>query len=129
MDEEISKKRGLKAVRIHGSGDFYSQEYLDKWISIAKINPSIRFYCYTKSLHLDWSNLPANFVVIQSMGGNYDHLIDWKRSVARVFESEEMAQFDNDLEMAHGGNAFWQVGNADDGLAANGVKLIALIKH
>lgn len=36
-------------VRIHESGDFYSQEYADKWSEIAEALPHVRFYCYTKS--------------------------------------------------------------------------------
>lgn len=36
-------------VRIHSSGDFYSQEYLDLWELIARNFPSISFYGYTKT--------------------------------------------------------------------------------
>lgn len=39
--------------RIHETGDFYSQEYTDKWFNIAdyyKNNSKIFFQCYTKSL-------------------------------------------------------------------------------
>lgn len=45
----------VRAVRIHESGDFYNQEYLDKWVEIAKAFPKIIFTAYTKSLHLDFS--------------------------------------------------------------------------
>ena len=41
-------------IRIHDSGDFYSQAYLDKWVDIIKANTAKRFYCYTTSLHLNW---------------------------------------------------------------------------
>ena len=36
-------------VRIHVGGDFYSAEYVNKWISIAKRNSNVTFYAYTRS--------------------------------------------------------------------------------
>lgn len=39
-------------VRIHSSGDFYSKEYINKWIKIAKACPDKKFLAYTKSKHL-----------------------------------------------------------------------------
>ena len=44
---EISKA-GCNILRIHESGDFYSQEYLNKWAAIAQQWPHINFYAYTK---------------------------------------------------------------------------------
>jgi hypothetical protein len=40
---------GVEYCRIHESGDFYSQEYADKWTKIAQLCPEIQFFCYTKS--------------------------------------------------------------------------------
>ncbi|MGL6174887.1 MAG: GP88 family protein [Cellulosilyticaceae bacterium] len=40
-------------IRIHTSGDFYSQEYFDKWVDIAnrfKDNKNIMFQAFTKSV-------------------------------------------------------------------------------
>jgi len=45
----------VRAVRIHESGDFYNQEYLNKWVEIAKAFPKIIFTAYTKSLHLNFT--------------------------------------------------------------------------
>jgi len=53
-------------VRIHSSGDFYSQAYLNKWITIARFNPHKTFFSYTKRLGLDFSGRPNNFKVILS---------------------------------------------------------------
>lgn len=39
-------------VRIHSSGDFYSEEYVDKWVQICKKCPEKKFLAYTKSVHL-----------------------------------------------------------------------------
>jgi len=49
---ELVKKRNNKYtyVRIHASGDFYSTEYINKWIEIAERNPEKIFLAYTKQL-------------------------------------------------------------------------------
>jgi len=86
MISEI-KRRKIEIVRIHESGDFYSQEYLEKWKKIAKKLPNIRFYAFTKAFELDFSNLPRNFIIIQSYGSRYDNKIDKSRNTSRVIES------------------------------------------
>lgn len=53
-------------VRLHVSGDFFSQEYLNKWIQIARKFPNHLFYCYTKAISLDYSKRPDNLVVYLS---------------------------------------------------------------
>lgn len=40
-------------VRIHVSGDFYSREYIEKWIEIASRKKELHFYCYTRSWTTD----------------------------------------------------------------------------
>ena len=55
MIEQLHRLRVVRAVRIHESGDFYNQTYLDKWVTIAKACPDIIFTAYTKSLHLDFT--------------------------------------------------------------------------
>ena len=59
-------------------GDFYSQAYFDAWLIIARNNPTIRFYAYTKSLGY-WvarlGQIPANLTLNASRGGRLDHLI------------------------------------------------------
>ena len=65
-------------VRIHVAGDFFSTTYFHAWVALAKENPSVLFYCYTKSLRIVKDNahwIPANFVLTLSEGGRYDHLI------------------------------------------------------
>ncbi len=90
MSGEISRKRKIHYVRIHTEGDFYDQEYLDKWVQIAKQNPKVSFYCYTKSLHLDWSGFNAlgNTKMIQSEGGLLDSDINYKQPNAKIFNTE-----------------------------------------
>jgi hypothetical protein len=69
-----------EAVRIHMSGDFYSQAYFDMWLGICEENPTIEFWAYTKSLNY-WVNrlseIPENLVLTASRGGKHDQLIEW----------------------------------------------------
>ena len=69
--------KSIKKVRIHDSGDFFSGEYLRAWLAVARLNPNIQFYCYSKSLNLFGTNvfIPNNFYLTASMGGKYDYLI------------------------------------------------------
>ncbi len=41
-------KSGCSLVRIHVCGDFYSLQYLQKWIDIATALPNVRFNCFTR---------------------------------------------------------------------------------
>jgi len=69
--------KNIDKVRIHSSGDFFSGEYLRSWLAVARLNPQLKFYCYSKSLHLFGTNIsiPDNFFLTASMGGLRDDLI------------------------------------------------------
>lgn len=77
IDEIKNCKKPIKAVRLHSSGEFYSQDYIDKWESIAKQLPNTRFYAFTKrKKDFDFSKIETlpNFVIIDSLkfkGLNY----------------------------------------------------------
>lgn len=76
MYHEISKKKP-DYIRVHDSGDYYSKEYLQKWIDIANLFPEVKFYSYTNSVAMLKSvSLPDNFDVIFSNSGKQKHLID-----------------------------------------------------
>jgi len=80
INEEI-KRRKIERIRIHDSGDFFNEEYLNKWIAIIKANPKVQFYAYTKMVSLFKQYtvdglIPSNFIVIYSYGGKEDKLID-----------------------------------------------------
>lgn len=65
-------KLGHKHVRIHESGDFYSQSYVRSWESIATKRPDVMFLAYTKRMNdFDFSGLRAlpNVIVINSLFG------------------------------------------------------------
>lgn len=96
INDEI-KSLNVGAVRVHDSGDYYSRKYLEKWVEIARNNPDVIFYSYTKSIQFfksdynTWSiNLPSNMIITFSYGGKYDHLINPKVDKhALVFQSLE----------------------------------------
>jgi hypothetical protein len=65
---EIQKKRNKKAIRIHESGDFYSRKYLELWLEIARENPTVKFYGYTKvNAYLDILNSQENVNFVASV--------------------------------------------------------------
>lgn len=95
MIEECQEKPG-RWVRIHDSGDFYSDEYLLLWLDIIRACPDVNFYCYTKEVsrfrrlvEAKPGQIPRNFQYVFSLGGTEDHLIDRARDRhADVFPDE-----------------------------------------
>jgi len=121
MIKHIQAKRKCTAVRIHDSGDFYDQTYLEDWTAIAKACPDVHFYCYTKSLHLDWDdfNTLPNTKMIQSEGGQLDSRINYGKPHARIFKDLKSLQ-----------KAGYVDCSSDDSLASiNGINNIGLIEH
>lgn len=86
---ELDRRKTIKIVRIHDSGDFYNKEYLNKWLEIINKKPNIRFYAYTKMIPLFLGlKLPKNFTVIYSYGGKFDSEIDTSKDRhSKVFNS------------------------------------------
>lgn len=48
-----------KFFRIHESGDFYNQKYVDAWYRIASAFPSIKFLAFTKSYSFNYESLKS----------------------------------------------------------------------
>ena len=48
MNTDI-RRNFAKVVRVHVGGDFYSVEYVRKWIEVVQANPRTVFYAYTRS--------------------------------------------------------------------------------
>ena len=70
--EQLSNTK-FDVVRIHSSGDFLNQSYINFWNDIVMLFPNIKFYVYTKVDHiLDFSEivLNTNFNLIRSFVGN-----------------------------------------------------------
>ena len=53
---------GVRVVRIHTGGEFYSAEYAAKWLEIVRRRPRVRFYTYTRA----W-RIPAIRLVLDEM--------------------------------------------------------------
>jgi hypothetical protein len=57
-------------VRWHDAGDFFSPEYLDMALKMAKQHPDVKFYAYTKMAGAALAQKPANFIINWSEGAN-----------------------------------------------------------
>lgn len=90
---KVKNTNKILYVRIHDSGDFYSQEYLMKWVTIMLKHPDVQFYAYSKQISMlkkfkAIGLIPDNFTTIYSFGGKEDHLIDTNKDRhAKVFET------------------------------------------
>jgi Gene product 88 len=110
-----------KLVRLHVSGDFFSDNYFLAWMVVAKAKPETLFYTYTKSLPT-WlrhrSSVPANFKLTASEGGKHDDLIESEslKSAKVLFSIEEARELG--LEIDH-----------DDSHAYASDKSFALLLH
>ena len=94
ITEELAKVKKDRQiyVRIHDSGDFYSPTYFAKWLEIARLNPSVRFYAYTKSNSFIRGNfaIPENMDIIFSLGSTKDELINTETERhSKIFQSSE----------------------------------------
>ncbi len=116
---DLSRMRKVNTVRIHDSGDFYNQEYYDKWCAIATMLPLITFYAYTKTLNMDlWTNKPDNLKITQSLGGKHDTLVNLNMPHSRIFADD-----------ASRINAGYVDGNVNDVPAIEGIVNIGLVYH
>ena len=99
---------GGQAVRIHDSGDFFSEDYYNNWITLAWDFPDILFYAYTKEVSLTKrleEKFPSNFLICYSMGGREDHLLDPDKDrhadvfpdLEAITEAGYMSQHESDL--------------------------------
>ena len=115
--ESLPKKFDI--MRVHVGGDYFSKQYLQAWIEVAKRNPTKIFYSYSKSLPMFAEfALPENLVLTASRGGKYDDMIDlhgWKEALVVYSEQEAI---DKGLEIDH-----------DDTHAAFGKENFALLIH
>jgi len=89
--EPIELPKDAMYVRIHSSGDFFSQKYFDTWLQVCRDNPDVKFWAFTKSLQF-WVNrldeVPDNLTLQASKGSMLDHLIDeYSLKYAQVFAS------------------------------------------
>ena len=85
--ELSTTRRSARTVRLHESGEFYSQKYISSWLTIATALPQFTFYAFTKRLaDFNFSKLAAlpNFILINSLqhgGLNYAPLANLRSDV------------------------------------------------
>lgn len=119
IQNSLPFKRGI--LRIHSSGDFFSENYFLAWLNVALNNKSIIFYGYTKCspfLVKYIKQIPTNFRFTVSKGGTRDDLINKHKLkfVDTVFSIKEARE--KGLVLDH-----------DDFLAIKGKKPFALLIH
>jgi hypothetical protein len=102
----IASYSGVSYVRVHASGDFFSEAYFLAWMDAARELPDTTFYGYTKSVHLwipNMAEVPGNFVLTASYGGRHDHLIEEHglKSAKVVFHPEDAGGLPIDHDDSH----------------------------
>ena len=60
--------------RIHASGDFFSKNYFNKWVEIAKKRPLTIFLAFTRNHTLDLENVPDNLIIYYSIDHTTEHI-------------------------------------------------------
>lgn len=121
MTAELGAARFRGAwVRIHDSGDFFSDAYLGAWLDVIRARPSTNFYAYTKEVRrfraMVEPHAPDNFLWVYSFGGTQDTALDLQRDrVADVFPDAESIEA-----------AGWHSQEASDLLAVLGPRLVGI---
>jgi hypothetical protein len=124
-------------VRVHVSGDFFSEGYFLAWADVSKERPKVKFYAYTKSIHI-WekvvSQVPSNLVLTASEGGKFDDRINGFKRAKVVFSEDEASalglQIDHDDSHAYDGNESFALllhGTQAKGTIA--AKALSALKH
>jgi hypothetical protein len=117
----INSFKFIKYVRLHVSGDFFSELYFLAWLEIARLRPDLIFYGYTKrcDLLVKFKNsLPVNFRMVASYGGKYDGLIKKYNLIHSkiVMNQEEAMALNLKIDL-------------DDSMARKATKSFALLIH
>ncbi|GAA2349869.1 GP88 family protein [Dactylosporangium salmoneum] len=121
MTAELGARRYHSAwIRVHDSGDFFTDDYLRAWLRICRARPGHTFYAYTKEVtrfrRLVEPNPPPNLRWVYSYGGTQDHLLD--PAVDRVADV-----FPDEAAIAAAG---WSSQEASDLLAVIGPRLVGI---
>jgi hypothetical protein len=93
--------KNAEIVRIHSSGDFYSQEYFMAWVRVAYMLPSVIFIAYSKHLdYVTFENRSPNFSMVYSYGSKDDGRYNEKyngHSLPTCFIEEFEGQYGDDF--------------------------------
>lgn len=100
-DKKSYKNAKRVVVRIHESGDFYNENYANKWLEIARLiadrgYKNVVFMAYTKSLpYFENKDIPANFRIRASVWDDTKpELLDMseKYPIYTAYSREEMVE-------------------------------------
>jgi len=86
----LIKATGLKRVRIHEAGDFYSLDYAMKWVEIAQRMKGVKFWTYSRSWEVldSLPELPENLRIRYSVDESTEY---WpKREYSRAYMGESV---------------------------------------
>ena len=94
IHNSLPTSKSFDFIRVHQNGDFFSADYFMAWMEVARLNPNLGFYAYTKSIPTwaKYKNLVAsNFALTASLGGKFDKLAEKHglRTARVVFHPEE----------------------------------------
>ena len=81
---------GVKVIRVHSSGDFFSLRYFQAWVRFAEENPNVTFFGYTKILDYAVAPKPDNFYLNYSYGSMDDER--WNITIPTCFIAEHPDQ-------------------------------------
>lgn len=120
LTELVAPRFHGRWIRVHDSGDFFSDDYTRRWLRIMRQRPDTDFYAYTKEVRrfrrLVEPDPPANFLWVYSYGGREDTLLDPSQDrVADVFPDEDAITA-----------AGWASQEASDLLAVLGPRLVGI---
>lgn len=85
----------LPVVRIHASGDMFSEDYLRFWLDIIQQNQNINFYTYTKILDDNainyWNSMYKNFNIVRSIINGRINFgdVEYIESIAKTLEANK----------------------------------------
>ena len=122
---QFSIPQNIAFVRIHVSGDFFTEKYFLAWLNVALNNPQVVFYGYTKAIPFlvkYKKNIPPNFRFTASLGGTCDNLIvkHKLRSAEVVFSVKEAE--DKGLEIDHDDSHAYSIGREKFALLLHGTQ-------
>lgn len=104
IEASLPKVHWKYLMRTGVSGDFFTQDEFDAWLTVAQRHPETVFYGYTKSLPFWVARLdvmPDNFRLVASRGGKYDAMIEpYNLPECEIVLSEQEAA-DKGLEIDH----------------------------
>lgn len=84
ISKEIASIEFIPFFRIHESGEFYNQEYLNKWFEICKRFPERKFLAFTKAFQLDFSKRPKNLSIYFSIWADTDTSLFRNRKIKKA---------------------------------------------